>query len=260
MHPRLKQRIEAGETAYGGWVVSPDMTPIEAFLGAGYDFVGIDCQHSWVSEAQACDLLRPLAGAEAAAVIRVSDNDPALIGQLLDAGADAVIVPMVNTVEEARRAASAFRYPPAGSRSFGPLRRDLGYDTEAVAARALCLVMIETAAGLENAADICAVDGVDGIYVGPADLSIALGTSWLQEPKPAVTLRAIESLRDTCREAGVVASIFAGSGALGRSFGISGFQMVTLGIDSMLVARGAAEDLAAARARGDENANGEESR
>ena len=141
----------------------------------GYDYVGIDTQHSAVSEAQAAVLVRRLVAAPFGVIVRVSKNDPALIGRLLDAGADGIIVPMVSTAEEARAAVSACRYPPDGVRSFGPFRGDLGLDLAALQQRVSLFVMIETSQGLDNVRDICAVPGIEGVYIGPADLSIGLG-------------------------------------------------------------------------------------
>jgi 4-hydroxy-2-oxoheptanedioate aldolase len=108
-------------------------------------------------------------------MVRVSGNDHALIGKLLDAGSDGVIVPGVNNVAETQQAVNACRYPPHGQRSLGPIRPGLGVNPEALEARALCLVMIETKEGLENVEEICKVPGLSGIYIGPGDLSHGLG-------------------------------------------------------------------------------------
>ncbi len=105
---------------------------------------------------------------------------PAPIGRVLDAGADAIIVAMIESADQAAAAVAASRYPPAGARSFGPLRASLGVDTAALEARVSVFAMIETAAALADVDAICAVPGLAGIYVGPADLAISMGVDVVQ--------------------------------------------------------------------------------
>ena len=106
-----------------------------------------------------------------ATAVRLPNADAAPIGRVLDAGADAVIIAMIESADQAAAAVAATRYPPAGVRSFGPLRASLGYDTAALEARVSVFAMIETAAALDDLTEICAVDGLAGIYIGPADLA-----------------------------------------------------------------------------------------
>jgi 2-keto-3-deoxy-L-rhamnonate aldolase RhmA len=179
-HASLAARWSVDQPAFGGWVTTESEANISMFGRLGYDYVGIDTQHSAVSEAQAAVLVRRLVAAPFGVIVRVSKNDPALIGRLLDSGADGIIVPMVSTAEEAKAAVSACRYPPDGVRSFGPFRGDLGLDLRALQQRVSLFVMIETSQGLDNVRDICAVDGIEGVYIGPADLSIGAraGHGW----------------------------------------------------------------------------------
>src|ERR1039458_8012510 len=139
-HVSLTNRWSAGEPAFGGWVTGDSESTIQTFGRLGYDYVGIDTQHSPVSEAQAAVLVRRLGNAPYAVIVRVSKNDSAFIGRLLDSGADGIIVPMVSTAEEAAAAVAACRYPPEGVRSFGPFRGDLGLDLDALQRRASLLV------------------------------------------------------------------------------------------------------------------------
>src|ERR1700722_1957446 len=174
-HASLTAAWNNGRAAIGGWITSDSLHLIELYDRAGYDYVGIDCQHTPVNESAAALMLQRSAGRRSAIVVRVSKNDPSLIGRLADAGADGVIVPMVSSPDEARSAVAACRYPPHGVRSFGPMRAELGLDLKELEGRVSLLVMIETAEGLEQVNEIAAVPGVAGIYVGPADLSICLG-------------------------------------------------------------------------------------
>jgi 4-hydroxy-2-oxoheptanedioate aldolase len=230
-------------------VTSMSDTTVEVLARAGYDYIGIDCQHTLLSEGDAGQLLRPLLAAGVPSVVRVSRNEPAAIGRVVDAGADGVIVPLVDTPEQAAAAVGACRYPPRGVRSYGPIRPSLGFDPEVLEGRVSCFVMIESALAIANLDAICATPGLAGVYVGPGDLSISMGTSWLLRPRPAEVLAAVAAVPPACRRAGVVAGMHAGNGALAAELAAAGFQFVTLTSEVGLLAAGAARDLATARAR-----------
>jgi 4-hydroxy-2-oxoheptanedioate aldolase len=246
-HASLTNRWSAGEPAFGGWVTGDSESNIALFGRLGYDYVGIDTQHTPVNEAQAAVLVRRLVDAPYAVLVRVSKNDAAFIGRILDAGADGIIVPMVSTAAEAAAAVSACRYPPQGVRSFGPFRADLGFDLAAIQDRVSCFVMIETLEGLTNVREICAVPGLAGIYIGPGDLSIGLGldpmlafsTDQLNEP--------VAAIKAACEEFGVV----MGGHSLNAEDAVRwvgrGSRLVSLGADSVMMATIAAQELERAR-------------
>lgn len=246
-HPALEARWQAGEPAIGGWVTSDSEGSILTFGRVGYDYVGIDTQHTPVSDSQAAVLVRRQGHAPFAMVVRVAKNDPALIGRVLDAGADAVIIPMVSTPEEAARAVAACRYPPEGVRSFGPFRSDLGLDLGALQDRVSCFVMIETAVGLENVADICAVPGLGGIYIGPADLSIGLGMDPMKAFSSDQLHEPVGRIREACSRAGVVLGAHSLNGADAARWVDRGCRLVSVGAESVMLATIAAQELAAAR-------------
>lgn len=203
-HEALTRRWAAGETAYGGWLVEESESALAAYAQAGFDYVGIDCQHSLLDESAAGRLVTRYRDAPFALLTRVSRNAVAPIGRLLDAGSDGIIVPGVNTVDEAEAAVAAMLYPPAGVRSFGPIRAGLGSTPAEISARALCLVMIETEAGLANVEAICAVPGVSGVYIGPADLSIALGLDQATAFTSDQLERPFARIRSACEANGLV--------------------------------------------------------
>jgi 2-keto-3-deoxy-L-rhamnonate aldolase RhmA len=238
---------EQGKPTFGAWVTSASEATIEVLARSGYDYVGVDCQHTLLAEADAGRLIQPLVSAGVPAVVRVSRNDPALIGRIADAGADVVIVPLVDTPEEAAAAVAACRYPPHGVRSFGPINASLGLDTVYLEARVRCFVMIESAQAIDNLHAICATPGLGGVYVGPGDLSISMGTSWLTRPRPPDVMAAIGQVPGACRAAGIVPGMHAGSGGLGAELAALGFRMITLMSDAGLLGSGAARDLAVAR-------------
>lgn len=160
----------------GGWLGTRSPAVVDACREAGLEFVVLDTQHSALTLGDCAELLAGVEADDFSVLVRVDSNDHAQIGKALDFGASAVIVPLVETAEQAAAAASACRFPPLGTRSYGPVRRDISSASPAeLDERASLFVMIETTLGLQNAPEIAATPGVDGIFVGPADLSISLG-------------------------------------------------------------------------------------
>lgn len=240
---RFDDALAGKERIFGGWVVAPTLIGPEEFARAGYDYVGFDVQHGYLDDADVALLLRRLEHVPVATAVRLPSADPAPIGRVLDAGADAVIIAMVESPEQAAAAVAATRYAPAGVRSFGPLRADIGLEPAGHEARASVFAMIETAHGLAAVDDICAVDGLTGVYVGPADLSISLGHSPADAlTNPAVTQAAARILR-AASNAGVVPAIHANAGKPGKAMAEMGFRMITLASEAQALRRGAAEHL-----------------
>jgi 4-hydroxy-2-oxoheptanedioate aldolase len=246
-HIALTTKWGVDQPAFGGWVTGDAEGTIAMFGRLGYDYVGIDTQHSPLSEAQAAVLVRRLVAAPYAVIVRVSKNNSALIGRLLDSGADGIIVPMVSTAEEARAAVSACRYPPDGIRSFGPFRGDLGLDLEVLQQRVSLFVMIETSEGLANVRDICAVPGIEGVYIGPGDLSIGLGLDPMLAFSTDQLNGPVATIKAACLEFGRV----MGGHSLNATDAVRwvgrGSRMVSLGADSVMLATIAAQELETAR-------------
>jgi 2-dehydro-3-deoxyglucarate aldolase len=238
---------DSGQPRFGTWVQMGSAEITAELIAAGYDYVGIDCQHSLISLADAGLLLREFAGSATKAAVRVPSHAFADIGKALDAGADILIVPLVNTAHEAARIARACRLPPDGDRSFGPIRRDLPRQARDINSRVTCLVMIETAEGVAHVEEILSVDGIDGIYVGPKDLSLSLGLSQTLVPPSAELLATVRGLARSARRAGKIAGLHAGAGENAQHYLACGFTMLTLAADSALISAAAAADLSAAR-------------
>ncbi len=247
MTNKLTGAWAVGGVTLGGWVTNDSSDTVDVLARSGYDYVGIDCQHSLLTESDAGRLLKPLIDTPVAAIVRVSRNEPSLIGRLLDAGADGVIVPLVDTPEEAAAAVAACRYAPHGVRSFGPFRTSLGLDTDELEARVNCFVMVESAQAIANLDAICATPGLAGVYIGPGDLSVTMGTSWLRRPRPVEVTDVIANVPSACRRAGVIPGMHAGNATLGAELIALGFQFVTLSSDMSLLAAGAVRDLEMAR-------------
>jgi 4-hydroxy-2-oxoheptanedioate aldolase len=240
---RLQEALAAKERIFGGWVVGPTVIGPEEFAKAGYDYVGFDIQHGYLDDADVALLLRRLEHVPIATAVRLPSAAPAPIGRVLDAGADAVIIAMVESAQQAAAAVAATRYAPAGVRSFGPLRASLGLDPSAHEAMASVFAMIETAQGVSALDEICAVPGLTGIYVGPSDLAISLGHRPMEALTAPAVLDAITRIQSAASEAELVAGIHANAGKAGKVMADLGFRMITLTSESQALRRGAAEHL-----------------
>ncbi len=243
-------RLRARETVVGYWITSDNPVATERVAFAGYDYVGLDMQHGLIDYAGCVRGLTAIDAAGAAGLVRVPSNDPAWIGRVLDAGAQAVIVPLVNSAAEAGRAAGACRYPPVGVRSYGPMRSALriGPAPRLADDAVACIVMIETRDGLDGIEAICAVPGVDAVYIGPSDLALALGGD---QPSAAATLPdfepALERVRTVAEKAEIAVGIHCVDGQAAAGALAAGFTMVTIANDLNHLATVAATHLAAAR-------------
>jgi 4-hydroxy-2-oxoheptanedioate aldolase len=240
---RLQEALATKERIWGGWVVGPTIIGPEEFVQAGYDYVGFDVQHGYLDDADVALLLRRLEHVPIATAVRFPSSDPAPIGRVLDAGADAVIISMVESAEQAGAAVAATRYGPAGVRSYGPLRASLGRDPAEHEARVSVFPMIESARGLAALDEICAVSGVTGVYVGPADLAISLSVAPSDAWTAPAVQEAVARIRATAAAAGLVAGIHAGAGKPAKAMVELGFRMLTLASESQALRRGAAEFL-----------------
>lgn len=249
----LIERWRAGAATLGGWMTTADPQVAEYLAGAGFDEICVDQQHGLADRATTAAVFRAIELLGVVPTTRVPRNDVADIGKALDLGAVAVIVPMVGSPEEARRAVSACRYPPLGERSIGPIRGPLlrGHRRLEGVGQAACVVMIETADGVRNADAIAATPGVDAIYIGPGDLALGLGLSaWSDDWSPAeaaVHQDAIERIRAACLRHGVAPGIHTGDGATANRYREEGFLMITVASDVGLIGAGARSELARAR-------------
>ncbi|BBY43198.1 HpcH/HpaI aldolase family protein [Mycolicibacterium celeriflavum] len=244
---RLQDTLAGTERVWGGWVVGPTIIGPEEFAAAGYDYVGFDIQHGYLDDADVALLLRRMEHVPIATAVRVPSTDPAPIGRVLDAGADAVIVAMVDSAEQAAASVAATRYGPAGVRSYGPLRAGLGREPAEHEARVDVFVMIESAQALAAVDEICAVGGLAGVYVGPADLALSLGHRPADAWTAPVVQEAIARIADSATAAGLIAGVHAGAGKPAKMAAELGFRMLTLASESQALRHGAAEILREAR-------------
>lgn len=243
----IKRKWRSGEPVALGWLSTVDGFVVETMARAGFDALLIDMQHGMaIGPDRAAAALQVIGQTETVPVIRVPWNDPVPVQYVLDAGAYGVIIPMVNTVEEARKAIGACRYPPIGYRSNGANRARY-YGGSDYFSRAndeiICLVMIETAEAVENIDAIAALPGLDGFYIGPTDLAISMGLEpRLDHPHPD-HVAACQKVVETARKHGLQAGIHVTGPDEGLRRVAQGFNFNPIGSDVGFVGAGARASL-----------------
>jgi 4-hydroxy-2-oxoheptanedioate aldolase len=246
---RLRAKWHAGEPAFGLWAGIDSSLTAELAGAAGYDYVCVDLQHGMSDERTMVSMFEATEAAGSTPLARLAWNEPWLIMRALDLGAAGVIVPLVGSAAEAAKAVQACKYPPEGNRSYGPIRADLTVGSAVpaeLAAAVLCFVMVETRDGIDRLDEIASTPGLDGIYIGPADLSLALGlTPSTGGPKPLE--EAIARVRETCDTHGLIAGMHCGGGTAARARAAEGFKLITVGVDSTLFKSMVARELDEAR-------------
>lgn len=250
MTPKMiRDRWNSGEVVYGYWVAIPDIFALELALTAKFDYVCLDQQHGMIDYVDLAPMFALIEANDAIPIVRVPSRNEAVIGRVLDAGAMGVVVPMIETVDQAEAVVSASRYSPFGIRSFGPIRASVSRGTSSPRELedVLCVVMVETRTGLGNLERIAETDGIDAIYVGPADLALSLGLPPALESEDREHATAIERIRDQCQKAGIGAGIQCSNGTAALERVAAGFNMVTVAKDSSLVMAAARKELLGAK-------------
>ncbi len=240
-----KAKWKRGEVTHGAWLSIPSAFSAETIARAGFDWVCIDMQHGVIDYQVAVTMLLALGTGDCTPIVRVPWNEPGIIGKMLDAGAMGIIVPMVNSVEEARAAVAACRYAPVGARSYGPTRAAMyaGADYFAHANEQIaCIPMIEAKRALDSLDDILDVPGIDAVYVGPADMSITLGLPPAMDNGGAFEEARLR-IAAACTARGIAPGIHANA-ALAPTHAAAGYRMITINHDIVAVANSAAADLA----------------
>ena len=239
-----KAKWRRGEPTFGAWLSIPGAFSTEVVAHHAFDWVCIDMQHGVIDFADAVAMLLAISTTDATPIVRVPWNETGIIGKILDAGAMGIIIPMVNSVDEARAAVAACRYAPAGRRSYGPTRAPLyaGADYFSHAdAEVACIPMIETKQALADLDAILNVPGIDAVYVGPADMSITLG----QQPRMDND-GAFEDARlriaAACNKRGIAPGIHANS-SLAAKHVAAGYRMITVFSDVAALTTQAQADL-----------------
>jgi 4-hydroxy-2-oxoheptanedioate aldolase len=249
---RLRTIWKSGGAALNGWLSIPDGFSAEIMAHQGWDSLTVDLQHGLIDYQAMVTMLQAISTTHTMPIVRVPWLEPGILMKALDAGAYGVICPMINTREETQHFVDCTHYAPRGSRSFGPVRALLyaGADYPRNANDTIVtMAMIETAQALDNIDDILSVEGLDAIYVGPADLSLALGcTPSFDDIEPKVAA-AIDHVLARAQAHDVVAGIHNGSTESALKRIGKGFQFVTVSSDARLLAAGAQQVVANMRGR-----------
>lgn len=254
----LKTAWNAGNQTLGLWLATAEPVAVEQLGAVGFDYTCLDLQHGLIDYQNVVPALQAQQGSDSIPIARAPWNEPGIIGKLLDAGVMGVIIPMVNTVAEAEQAVAACRYAPQGSRSFGPTRAGVALGApyfEEANAQVACIPMIETVTALENLDDIAKVEGIDALYVGPADLGISLGLGPGSDNADPSFQDAINHILAACEANGLAPGIHSVPGLVQKRLS-QGFKMVTVTSDLGAVTAGARNALSVARGEVESGAGG----
>jgi 4-hydroxy-2-oxoheptanedioate aldolase len=248
----VRKRLKAGEPSIGTWLSLPSPEAAEYISKVGFDWLVVDAEHNPVDIRTLAQMFASMTAAGIAPMVRIPWNSPENFKRVLDAGAWGVVVPMVNTREEAERAVQAARYYPDGNRSVGGGRHALSWDSSgaeyfrAANDQVLVVLQIEHIEGVRNADEILSVPGVDACFIGPNDLAASMGLGLgvpLESDHPEL-VEAIMTIRDTCKKHGVATGIHT-SGAEGVNFRIGqGFQFCAMASELRYMVGKLGEDLA----------------
>ncbi len=249
---KLAKAIAAGGV-YSAWVGVNEPQVAEALAREDFDAVTLDMQHGSVDLVGAARAILSVALAGKPSVVRVGVGDFAAASRMADAGAAGVIAPMINSVADARAFADFMKFPPLGRRSWGPRACAAlsGFSGPAYLHEAnaitLAIAMIETREGLDALDDILSVPGVDGVFVGPSDLSIALANGGTVEPRGAAVEAALDKIAEAVKRHGKFAGLFCFDGAQARAARQRGIAFTSISTDALLLRAAARAELEKAR-------------
>ena len=243
---KVGERFQHQQTAINGWLIQPCPLTAELLAQQGFDALTIDMQHGMIGFETALAMLQAISTSNTTPLVRVPWLEPGIIMKMLDAGAYGIICPMIETAEQTRALVSACHYPPKGQRSFGPSRAIIyaGQDYPEQAENTLLpIVMIETRQALENLDEILATQGLGAVYIGPFDLSYALGCQPQPDHYQQPVLDAIDHILSRCQHFSVPACIHCIGPDYAAAMSDKGFSLVTVGCDADFIRSGATRAL-----------------
>jgi 4-hydroxy-2-oxoheptanedioate aldolase len=246
----IRSRWAEGETAWAGWLLTESPAAAEVLATAGFDAVVADLQHGSTSLHELPQIVDAIERTDAVPFVRTAWNDPAELMRVLDLGVRGVICPMVGSGAEAAAFVRACRYPPKGTRSYGPIHgaHGVGHEqTRRANEDVLLFAMIETAEGFANLDEIAATAGLDGLFVGPADLSLALGLPSFADLADPEFVKHLDEIGRAAERHGLVAGIHAPIVERAAAVAARGFGFVSCAVDTDLLREGAAAALRAVR-------------
>jgi 4-hydroxy-2-oxoheptanedioate aldolase len=248
---KLKEIFKQGGSAINGWLQIPNSFTAELMANQNWDSLTLDMQHGVIDYSHAISMLQAISTTDVVPLARVNWNEPGQIMKILDAGAYGIICPMVSNRKEAEKFVQACMYPPKGYRSYGPIR-GLVYGGPDYADEAnneiLKFAMIETKESLDNLDEIMQTPGLDGIYIGPADLSLAVGEKpSFDKPEGDPVYEVIMKILDHAQKNKVIAGIQNAQPEYAHKMIKKGFQLVTIGTDQRFMTAAAKSALSIIR-------------
>ena len=244
---KLKELFKAGKPIINSWLAVPNSFSAEVMANQGWDSLTIDMQHGLVDYPNAVKMLQAISTTETTPMARVNWNEPGQIMKILDAGCYGFICPMVSNKEEAKNFVQACQYPPKGYRSFGPVRASIyggGDYVKYADQEILKLAMIETKESLEKLDEILDTPNLDGIYIGPADLSLAIGEEpGFDKAENTDAYKEILRILESAKKRNLITGIHNGTAEYAQKMIDKGFDLVTVGSDSRYITAGAKSDL-----------------
>ena len=244
---KLKELFKKNIPIINTWLAIPSSFSAEVMANQGWDSVTIDMQHGLIDYSNAVNMLQAISTTNTIPLARVNWNEPGQIMKILDAGSYGVICPMVSNRKEAENFVQACQYPPKGYRSFGPIRASI-YGGSDYAKNAneeiLKLAMIETKEALEKLDEILDTPNLDGVYIGPADLSLAVGEEpGFDRPENTKAYKEILRILESAKKRNLLAGLHNGTAEYANKMIKKGFNLVTVGSDSRYITSGAKSDL-----------------
>jgi 2-keto-3-deoxy-L-rhamnonate aldolase RhmA len=248
----VKRALSDRSVTFGTWIQIGHPGIAEVLANSGFDWIAADCEHGDIESQGFTNLIRGMYGRGPLPLVRVRENDTLVIRQVLDAGAQGIIVPLVNTAEQARKAVEAARFPPQGIRGFAFFRaNDWGANFDEYAATAnqniAVVAMIESKEAVENIDDILAVDGIDGVFIGPYDMSGSYGV--LGQISHPMMVEAFERVANACKRARKTAGlhiVLPSKEKIEQAIA-DGFTFIAVGMDNVFLDQGARSALQIAR-------------
>jgi 2-keto-3-deoxy-L-rhamnonate aldolase RhmA len=247
----VRQKIRGGEPTIGCFMGLGSPTVAELLAHAGFDWLVIETEHSAVDIAEVQHMLMAMSGTNVVPLVRVQSSNPVFIQRALDIGAMGIVVPLVNSAAEAQQVVAATRFPPQGTRSFGPLRAGhFTFDSQDYFERAddniLTILILETKGAVDSLEEISALPGIDGLYVGEYDLSLSLGLNPMSLPLPEIDA-VIERLLAVAGRTGIAAGIGASTPDQLLRRRDQGFTLLGYGPEYVMLSAAAREGVASFR-------------
>lgn len=247
--PSLREALSSGEPLYSSWLGFAGVSQASVITRAPFGAFTVDMQHGLMDFGEAVSLVQIALAQGKPPIVRVPLEGWGIAGRFLDVGAQGIIMPMVNTPEDARRLVAATKYPPVGSRSWGSYAATTisGMSPSDYLQKAngivMAFAMVETRQALDAVDEICSTPGLDGVFVGPSDLSISLSNGKSNDTQVDETQEAIAAIAAAAKRVKIVSGIYCASMALARKYAGLGYRYFPVGSDASYISAGIAQFL-----------------